>query len=349
MIRAQTESPASALYLGVDAGNSKTAVLVSTASGEVVGAGRSGCGDIYGAPTPENAVAEVLAAVREALGQAGADIPAVAGAAFRLAGVDWPEDQRYWDTALTRQFPGKPARRSVLNDGYAAIRCGDPSGVGISVTGGTAAAIAARGHGGELWDMGWRGQHAMGATGLADEAFRAVSLAELGLAPQTALTEALLTHYGKPTAEALTHWLTRREGRASSRERTSCARVVTAAAAAGDPVAVDIVRAQGHHLARYAGVAARRTGLERSGRPVTVVLSGSVLMAEDSPVAEELLAVLPPHVPGAVPHRSSLPPVAGALLDALGEGGVMLTDPVLADAVVQRVTETLPPREFLAT
>ncbi|GLV78296.1 BadF/BadG/BcrA/BcrD ATPase family protein [Streptomyces hygroscopicus] len=349
MTRKQTARPASALHLGVDAGNSKTAALVSTASGEVVGAGRSGCGDIYGAPAPEVAVSEVLAAVRAALAQAGADLRAVKSAAFRLAGVDWPEDQSYWDTALTRHCPGVLTRRSILNDGYAAIRCGDPGGVGISVTGGTSGAIAARGPGGELWDMGWWGQHGMGATGLANEAFRTVFLAELGLRPPTALTEALLSHYGVATVTALNHWLTRRQDRARGHERNSCARVVTAVAAAGDPAAVEIVRAQGRHLAEYAGVAARRTGLTRAGGPVSVVLSGSVLMAEGSPVAEALLAELPARVPGAVPRRGSLPPVAGALLDALAEGGVALADPVVADAVLEKVTGSLPPREFLAT
>ncbi|MFF4117699.1 N-acetylglucosamine kinase [Streptomyces sp. NPDC001714] len=344
MTRAQT-----ALFLGVDAGNSKTAALVSTASGEVVGAGRSGCGDIYGAPDPESAVAEVLAAVRTALDRAGADLADVAGAAFRLAGVDWPEDRDYWDKALTRHGPGALAVRSILNDGYAAIRCGAPSGVGISVTGGTAAAIAARGPGGELWDMGWWGQHAMGAVGLANEAFRAVFLAELDLGPATALTEALLTHYGRSSAADLNHWLTRRHGRASGPERNSCARVVTAVAGAGDPVALDIVRAQGGHFARYAGVAARRTGLAQAGRPVNIVLSGSVLMAPDSPVAAALRAELPAHVPGAVLHQSVLPPVAGALLDALGEGGVRLDEPEAAAAVVDHVTRTMPSQDFLAT
>ena len=37
-----------ALSLGIDAGNSKTVALACPASGQVAGAGRSGCGDIYG-------------------------------------------------------------------------------------------------------------------------------------------------------------------------------------------------------------------------------------------------------------------------------------------------------------
>ncbi len=51
----------------------------------------------------------------------------IAGAAFRLAGVDWPEDCAFWDDALRRAVPPL-RRRSILNDGYAAIRCGEPSG-----------------------------------------------------------------------------------------------------------------------------------------------------------------------------------------------------------------------------
>jgi len=335
--------PAGALFLGVDAGNSKTAALVSTASGEVVGAGRSGCGDIYGATTPEAAVDTVMSAIGDALSRAGAEATALRGAAFRLAGVDWPEDAAYWQQALARRQPSL-TRLSILNDGYAAIRCGEPSGVGIAVTGGTAAAIAARGPGGELWDMGMRGQHAMGAIGLANEALRAVSLADLGLAPETALSQALLDHYDQSSAAELDHWLTRREGSASHRERTSCARLVTAVAAGGDEVARRIVREQGRRMALYAGVAARRTGLAAADVPVSVVLSGSVLMAPDSPVAAALLAELPQHVPRAQAHRRSLPPVAGALLDALAENGVAVTA-----AVTAQVVETMPPGDFLAT
>ena len=335
--------PAKTLYLGVDAGNSKTAALVSTASGEVVGAGRSGCGDVYGATSPEAAVDEVMSAIDDALAQAGAEPSTLAGAAFRLAGVDWPEDRSYWDTALTRRCPDL-VRRSILNDGYAAIRCGEPSGVGIAIAGGTAAAIAARGPRGRLWDMAWWGQHAMGAIGLANESLRAVFLAELGVAAQTALTEALLTHFDKPSATELNHWLTRREGHATHHDRTSCARVVTETARAGDPVALEIVREQGRRLAVYAGVAARRTGLAEAEEPVGVVLSGSVLMAPGSPVTAALITELPAQVPMAAPHRGVLPPVAGALLDALAENGVDVTH-----AVSGRVADTMPGKDFLLT
>jgi hypothetical protein len=67
-------------------------------------------------------------------------------------------------------------------------------------------------------------------------------------------------------------------------------------------------------------------------------------MAEGSPVAAAFLAELPRHLPGAVPHRSRLAPVAGAALDALGENGVPL-----GGAVLDRLTRTMPPKAFLET
>jgi N-acetylglucosamine kinase-like BadF-type ATPase len=330
------------VYLGIDAGNSKTAVLACLASGKVAGAARSGCGDIYGVAEEKEAVRTVLRAADAALADAGATRSDVASAAFRLAGIDWPEDREFWDAALTRQWPG--LTRSILNDGYAAIRCGEPSGVGVAVNAGTNAAIAARGPDGTTWDMGWWGQHAMGAIGLVSEALKAVYLAALGAAPDTALGPALLSFYGLPDATELNKWFTRRTNPAGDAERRRAARVVTSVAKQGDGVAREIVAEQGRRLAFYAGIAARQAGLSRSGAPIPVVLSGSVLMADGSPVAAALAAQLGEQLPAAVPRRATLPPVAGAALDGLAEGGVRLTGDTVA-----RLTATMPPSTFLET
>ena len=331
------------IFLGVDAGNSKTVALACLASGEVIGAGRSGCGDIYGVVDEPEAVAAVLAAVDAALDEAGADRADVAAAAFRLAGVDWPEDEAFWDEALTSHWPAL-AQRSIANDGYAAIRCGEPSGVGVSVMAGTAAAIAARGPSGAEWEMGWWGQHAMGALGLMNEALKAVYLDELGIGPATALGPALLEFYQLPNVDELNHWFTRRRQPASHANRTAAARVVTAVAGQGDVIAKDIVDEQGRRLALYARVAARKVGLLDSSESVAVVLSGSVLMAEGSPVAAALLDHLRRSMPGAVAHLTKLPPVAGAALDALAEGGVETTRWVVA-----QLAATAPTRAFFTT
>jgi N-acetylglucosamine kinase-like BadF-type ATPase len=330
-------------YLGVDAGNSKTVALVCRASGEVIGAGRSGCGDIYGAPTEADAVHEVFVAVDAALEQCGLGRDDVDAGAFRLAGVDWPEDHRFWEQVLDERMPALRSR-SIANDGYAAIRCGAPSGIGVAVNAGTAAAIAARGADGVMWDMSWWGQHAMGAQGLVNEAFRAVFLAELGIAPPTALTERLLEFYGKRDLAELNEWLTRRHDRASYQQRTSAARTVVATAGDGDPVAQDIIDEQGRRFALYAEIAARKVGLRDRCEPVSVVLSGSILMAPQSPIADAMCRHLKTLFPGAVAHAATLPPAAGAALDAIAEAGCSVDAHTLT-----RLAETAPPPEFLAT
>jgi N-acetylglucosamine kinase-like BadF-type ATPase len=336
-----------ALYLGVDAGNSKTVVLACLASGKVVGVARSGRGDIYGAAGEAEAVAAVLGAAATALAGAGATRSDVVCAAFRLAGVDWPEDEQFWDETLNSEWPG--LTRSVLNDGYAAIRCGEPSGVGVAVNAGTNAAVAARGPDGTTWHMGWWGQHAMGAHGLVSEAFKAAFLACIGAAPETALGPALLDFYGLPDLGELNRWFTRRHDRAPEAERNRAARVVTGAARQGDPVAMEIVNEQGRRLAFYAEIAARHAGLRRAAlpntaAPIPVVMSGSVLTDRDSPVAAALCDHLPRALPGADPRHAVLPPAAGAVLDALAEGGVTLTP-----AVVERLRVTMPPSSFFIT
>ncbi|GAA3767128.1 hypothetical protein [Streptomyces chiangmaiensis] len=170
----------------------------------------------------------------------------------------------FWEAELAARYPTL-RRGSVLNDGYAAIRCGEPSGVGVVIQAGTAGAVAPRGRDGAPWDLGLWTQHHLGGSGLAHEARRAVYLAELGLGPQTVLTEALTEFYGKRSATELNHWFSRREGGAP-------------------PLAGP--------RAAYAGVGARRTGLagpDAAGGKVSVVFFGSVLMAEASPETAALL------------------------------------------------------------
>jgi N-acetylglucosamine kinase-like BadF-type ATPase len=331
------------IYLGIDAGNSKTVALACLPSGKVAGAARAGCGDIYGAPGEVAAVAAVLDAADAALAEAGAGRPDVASAAFRLAGVDWPDDWELWDAVLRQQWPG--LTRSILNDGYAAIRCGEPSGVGVAVNAGTAAAIAARGPDGATWQMGWWGQHAMGGLGLVSEALKAAFLAELDAAPATSLGPALLDFYELPDLTELNRWFTRRQNAADPAQRPRAARIVMDAARQGDPVATEIVQEQGRRLAFYARIAARKVGLTSSGGEHTpVIMSGSILMDPDSPVTAALREQLPRLLPGADPRRASLPPAAGAALDALAEGGVTITP-----AIIDCLGTTVPPSSFFRT
>lgn len=308
-------------YLGVDAGNSKTVALVGDAAGRVIGHGRSGNGDIYGAKSPESAVAAVLSAVRTALAQAG--VERVASAAFRLAGVDWPEDEAFWDERL-KQLP-ELASYSIRNDGFAPIRCVEPSGVGVGIVSGTGPAVAARGVHGREWSMSFWAQDALGAGGLVHQALRAVYLGHIGLGPATVLTDQLLAHFQRPDVEAMLHSFTGREESGPHRPVADAAPLVTAAAGAGDAVAQDIVRRQAERFADYGWAAARAVGFDVDSDPVPVALAGSVLSGAPMQMVATLRAALLRRIPHARVQTAELPPVAGALLDAMAEAGAPIT------------------------
>ncbi|HMO12309.1 MAG TPA: BadF/BadG/BcrA/BcrD ATPase family protein, partial [Actinotalea sp.] len=187
-------------YLGVDAGNTKTVALVATADGQVQGWGRAGSGDLYGAgegPAEQN----VTLAVRSALEMAGAEPGEVAAAAFRLAGVDWPEDVEHWQAVLAQAFPAL-GPVSVLNDGYAPLRWGRLDGHGVAVLAGTGPAVAARGPAGEFVG-GWWIQQPLGGQAIGTAAFHAVVRAWLGLAPGTVLTGLLVEQQGVADVDEL--------------------------------------------------------------------------------------------------------------------------------------------------
>jgi len=329
----------SPVYLGLDAGNSKTVALVADEQGRVLGRGRGASGDIYSAPDAEG---EVERAVRTALADAGVEAGQVRHAAFRLAGVDWPEDEEHWATVLRHRLP-ELASVSIKNDGYSLLRCGSVDGVGVAINAGTGPAVAARGTGGNEWCACWWIQHPLGGRDLGRAAFRAVVEADLGTGPGTALTEGLLALYGYADVGALLHAFTRRHPVRPVPDDRVAARTVLRAAGSGDGVARGLVAEQAAAFARLARVAARQTGLV-GGRPTPVVLGGSILTSEHPAFREALVDALESELGLVDVVVSAASPVAGALLDALAEGSAGLDQ-----AVHDEVLSAPHPAEFLLT
>lgn len=330
------------LYLGVDAGNSKTVALIADARGVVVGRGRAGAGDIYGGDSAE-AVEAVCTAVSAALRSAGSDLAAVRHGAFRLAGVDWPEDEAYWQRALPLRLPGLVSC-SVKNDGFSLLRCGNLSGTGVAITAGTGPAVAARGAQGEEFCACWWIQDLLGGRGLGSSAFIAVIDAELGLGRATSLNGRLLDLFGLPDAEALLHAFTRRDNPRPARDKWQAARAVLQASADGDEVAQDIVRSQARRFAGHARVAAERVGFVPLTEPVTVLLGGSVLTSEYGALRHAVAAELVREMPAAVVGVALGSPAAGTLLDAMAEAGHRVSEPI-RDQIMQAEH----PEDFLLT
>lgn len=303
--------------LGVDGGNTKTlAVVADAASGEVLGCGRAGIGDIY-AHGEAAAFAQIGEAVGAALAAAGAAPEDVAAAVFSLAGADWPEDFVLLRGELPRRLAlPVDAVTDVVNDAIGALRAGVEDWAGLSIVLGTWCAVGARTVAGGLYHLGFWPDGA-GARDLGEDALKAVYRADLGLAPTTALSDRALARFAAATPMELLHQFTRRGGREEA-ETAWLAPDVLDVAADGDPVALAIVRRQAEIVGAYARISAARVGLPLAGTPV--VVSGGVL-THASPLLRELIM---DELPGTERVRDAPAPVAGAValaLDSLGARG----------------------------
>lgn len=323
----------SGLFLGVDGGNTKTVALVATAEGSIVGAARAGCSDIYGAGSPEAAVAEVETAVDGALAAASATRADVAYAVFSLAGADWPEDKADLQAAIAPLLPSARAV-VVVNDAIGALRAGIDDGIGLSVVCGTGGCVGARGRDGREWHSSWWALRT-GGWAIGADALDAVYDAELGIGPPTSVTARALAVFAAGSVEEVLHQFTRRGGRGAF-ETSKLAPAVLEEALGGDDVARAIVLAHGAKLGDVAAAAARLVGLRGSTYPV-VLLGGVFRGAGADLLVREILARLP----GATPATTRFEPVAGPLLMAFDAAHVAVAE--------DRVRETFPSAEMFTT
>jgi N-acetylglucosamine kinase-like BadF-type ATPase len=328
------------MILGVDGGNTKTIALLAAPDGTLLGAGRSGCGDIYGGPTAEAAIREIASAINAALTQANAAREQVDYACFSLAGADWPEDYAYLHSALERAGIGREVR--VYNDAIGALRAGSPDGTGVVIACGTGTAVAARSATGQFWHSSFWQEAACGLQ-LGRQMLWAVYRSELGLEPPTTLTLAALAFFNQPTVEALLHHFTARETQAGATNAASqLAPYLLTEAENGDTVARRIVEENANRLAEYALVAARKVGIDHS--PYTVLLNGGVFRHPGALMPDIIRQRIQRVSPGVMLVRSRHEPATGALLLAFELAGIAVTPDLM-----NRLERGLPPAAFFST
>lgn len=325
--------------LGVDGGNTKTIALVAQLDGRLIGTGRSGCSDIYGASSPEEAVTALEQSVQSALHEAELQPESLTSAAFSLAGADWPEDFDFLRKAIEQRGFGRTAL--VVNDALGALRAGSPDGLGVVVACGTGAAVGARAANGHFWHSSfWQFHH--GSHQLGVKTLEALCRAEIGIDPPTRLTAHALEILEQPSVEALLHSITAREAKVSRQTVTRLTRALLDEASAGDATAKQIVQDHGAALGDYALAAARQVGLE--GAPFTLVLAGGVLRHSSQLLADCLVERVRTKSPEVNPIYSRFEPVVGALFLALEAAGQVIDEALLA-----RLIPTLPPISLFET
>ena len=254
-------------FLGIDAGGSKTLVLLAR-DGEVI-ARASGAPGAVRPGRALQAATKIAAAARQALTQAGllqADV-LVAGA----AGVGREPERTELREGLRNERLA--TRNIVTGDLDIALEAafGDRPGIVlISGTGSVAVARAPDGtvhrRGGLGWQIGDEGSgFALGRAALV-----AIGRAHDGRGPATALTESLLKGGPAPDFDSLIRWA----GSADPPEIAALAPRVYAAAALGDEVARTIIGTAADELAQ---LVASLTPLFPPRKPIPLAIAGGNL------------------------------------------------------------------------
>jgi N-acetylglucosamine kinase-like BadF-type ATPase len=338
--RTDAGAPRASLVLGVDGGNTKTIAIVATSEGEIIGAGRAGCADIYNAESEQAALDAIRCAVDEALAGARVEASELRAGAFSLAGADWPED-----FALLRREIGRfgfGQEMDIVNDAIGALRAGTADGVGVALACGTGIAIGARNGDGDVWYSGhW--PIAAGGSELGVMTLRAVYKAHLGLGPRTMLTEGILAFFEAKSVEDVLKITTERGTPWTARPQLArLAPVLLNEVSRGDEVAREILFREATRHANAAHVAAREVGLDAT--PLSIVLTGGVLRHPSGLLEEAIGECVETFMPEARIINDSPEPVVGAVLLAMDLAGA-------ADgpAVVEQLVATMPGPELFDT
>ena len=213
---------------------------------------------------------------------------------------------------------------AVVGDVLAAAAAGLATGPGVLLWAGTGSFAIARSTDGALHRTGGRG-YLLGDQGsgydLVRRAAAAVLLAVDELGPPTALTPALVAAFAAPAPQRLGAVLQR----LSPGEVAARLPVVLEVAAAGDPVANDVLAEGVDALTMLATAAVRKAGLDWRGLPVAVgggVCSGALGVVD---LLRERLRAL-----GAEPPRAIAPRAAAHAAAWLAHGWHLRQEPQYA-------------------
>jgi N-acetylglucosamine kinase-like BadF-type ATPase len=303
-------------FLGVDIGGTKTHALIADQDGQVLGFGEYGPGNHQS--VGYGGMKKVLhEAVGQALAEASLAIAQIAGAGFGIAGFDWPSQKEAMLLAV--RSLGLQAPIEIVNDASLGILAGCSQGWGLAVVSGTG--CNARG-----WDRGRQHEgraigegdlvgEGAGASELIAMAVKAVSHEWTCQGPATFLTPLLVEHYGARNLADLV------EGFSTNRleMEPADALLVFKAAAAKDPVALDLTRWAGCELGKLANGVIRQLGFQEL--EFEVVLVGS--MYDGNPLLIETMRdTIHSIAPGAKLVRLNVPPVVGAVILGMEQAGL---------------------------
>jgi N-acetylglucosamine kinase-like BadF-type ATPase len=322
-------------FLGVDVGSTKTHALIADNRGQAIGFGMSGSGNPEG--VGYDGLAKVLQeATDEALNMAEISRGEIVGVGLGIGGYDWPS-QREPMLGSIRTL-GLSAPVEIVNDAIIGLLAGAEEGWGVAVVAGTSCNCWGRdqaGREGRMTGFSWLGE-AAGASELVLKALQAVALEWTWRGPATGLTQAFVELVGAKNVDDLLEGLTIGGFHIGAR----AAPLVFQVAARGDQVAHELILWAGRELASMATGVIHQLGFERFS--FEVVLAGSFF--NGSPLlAETMRGAIHPIAPGARLARLHVPPVVGAVVLGMEQGGIKPSP--LRRALIQSAEELLNVRE----
>lgn len=306
------------LYLGVDAGGSKTHAVICDEQGNILGKGESGNGNHQ--IDLEHAARNIEEACKTALQEAGAAKEDINFAYFGLAGAD-----READYEILRPMIGALGfpKHAIACDTIIGMRAGTSRPYGAALICGTGFNSAARNRKGEELQYGGfgflYGDGYAGGSGFAKLAFRAVIREWDERGPATLLTPLVLEQMGYTSVEPMYEDVLY----GKTKVPPSLVKTLFQAAEAGDGVAIRILEAEGEELANAVCTLIRR--LDMKDDVFDIVYIGSVLNRPNSSILtdaiERIVAIRAPH---ASCVRLTSDPVSGALLCAMDADGYVM-------------------------
>jgi N-acetylglucosamine kinase-like BadF-type ATPase len=306
-------------YLGADVGSTKTHALIADETGQVAGFGTAGAGN-HEAVGYEGLAAALGAACRQALEAAGLEAGDISGAGFGVAGYDWPSEREPTLNAIASL--GLQAPLEAVNDAMLGLLAGAAEGWGVAVVSGTGCNACGRDRSGQregrVTGNGlWMGE-AAGASELVARTVRALAHEWTQRGPATELTPAFLAYCRADSLGALLEGLVTGHLELDA----GAARLVFEVAAAGDPVACEIIEWAGCELGELTCAVIRQ--LEIEALDFEVVLVGG--MFDGGPMlVEPMRRTIHALAPGARMVRLAVPPVVGGVLLGMEQTGL---DPV---------------------
>lgn len=291
-------------FAGVDGGGTRTTLVLADRSGREI-LRRVGGAGLVDPRDPLASAVLVAELVRAAMAEAGLTEPPAALCAG-LAGGGNETERLAVENALAAE--GVAARVRIVTDGEIALEGALGGGPGVLIIAGTGSVAFGRGEDGRVGRCGGWGMfvgdegsgYSIGRSGII-AALRAAD----GRGPATTLLADLMAEMGVDTPNGIPPWV----GRTAKGEIAALSRHVTAAADAGDAVALDVLRREAGELALHPRALAAVLGPWTA--PVSVVFHGGVL---SSPLYARLVTEA---LAGGAQEFRVRPPVADAVTGAL--------------------------------